>query len=382
MKWLWLLVWAALVGCAPALKMSSLELAALPPANVSALVLVESPQGPVMGLPASAFKITEDKNELRADEVSITQPDLSTRQVVLVLVDIGGHKLRDEERQALIGGMTVFIERLATEHLAIYLFDGSEDPRLLVAPSATKQEAHDALAAEGALDAKDPSTNLHGAVRASIATLREAMAAEEAPLGVFVLVSRGPDRAARVTSSEMEKTLDEVSGGIRRYALGLGADAKLAPLQEIASTAPTYAEDTTQLANQLLEVVDTIHREAKNLYLVTYCSQARAGEHQLKIEVERSVPGESGEPVVETGKLTKRFSAEGFGPGCVLGAAPTPPPAPPSPPPAAPADPAAPPTEPGAVPSAPPTPAPGAPSTSASAPATPAPATPAPAPAP
>lgn len=320
MRWSWLVVWAVLVGCAPTLSVQALDVAATPPANVSALVLVESAAGPVDGLPASSFRVTEDKTQLGPDEVSVTQPDLSDQQVVVLLVDVGG-KLKDEERQALIGGMTVFVERLSRAQLAIYVFDGSEDTRLLVAPSATKEEAHAALAAEGALDAKDASTNLHGAVRSAIGTLAEAMKAEKAPLGVFVLISRGPDRAARVTQSEMEKALSATPGGVRRYALGLGPDAKLAPLGEIASTEPAYAADTTELAQKLLAAVETIHREAKSFYLVTYCSQARAGEHTLKIEVERSTTNEAGEPVVETGKLQKRFSAEGFGAGCVVGGA-------------------------------------------------------------
>jgi hypothetical protein len=56
-----------------------------------------------------------------------------------------------------------------------------------------------------------------------------------------------------------------------------------------------------------------IEARAKSYYLLSYCSPARAGKHELRIEATIKDPKSGSE---EAGNLTSEFDATGFGPGC------------------------------------------------------------------
>jgi hypothetical protein len=318
------LVAMALCACAGSLRLTASGSFVRKPANVVVLFRVDGPQGPIAGLGPDAFRVTEDGFEVPAGpDLDLSRPDLSAILRLLVLLDFGGHP-SETERDAMIEVAGTLVRRLAsTARVAVYVFDGAARPEVVVMASQAR-DADEPLAKLRTRAPRDASTDLNGALLTAIKTL-QLQSDDPKPLaGMLVLVSRGPDRAARVSSGEVTDQLDSTDMAISRFVLRLGPLALPVDYDWIATEPPVVLADPAGAEQTAGAVADRMLGLAQSYYLLSYCSGARSGRHAVKIAASRTVTLPNGERESQTGTLTLPFPADGFGPGCTPWKAPSP----------------------------------------------------------
>ena len=310
------LIAVALTGCGGALRLTPADCLVRQPANIVVLFRVDGPEGPVSDLPASAFQVTEDGLEVpRGPDLELSRPDLSAALRVLVLLDFGGYP-SDTVRGAMIRVAQTLVGALAPSgSVAVYVFDGAAEPEVVV--TAAQVADADALLEQLMTRAsRDASTDLHSALLTAIQTLQLKTDPPTPHAGMLVLVTRGPDRAARVSRQQVEDQLDASEVEIPTFVVKLGPQAALVDCDWLA-TEPTRwlrnpeiaDEEATALADRMLAI-------AQSYYLLSYCSGARSGTHRVTLAASRSVTLPDGKTEIHTGKLSRSFVAHGFGPGC------------------------------------------------------------------
>jgi hypothetical protein len=91
------------------------------------------------------------------------------------------------------------------------------------------------------------------------------------------------------------------------YAIGVGGEIDADELAALGRNGFVRAESGERLQAAFEEVARKIEGYSKRFYLLSYCTPARAGEHEVTI-VARSGDAE--------GELSYRFVADGFAAGC------------------------------------------------------------------
>ncbi len=302
------------VGCIGGLKVTKINSDQKKPNNVWVFFTVEDGDEPVAGLTADDFKIYEDDGLVSPFESKqvIQNPEVAAVMYTILLLDVSGSMTESGEIESLVDAAKKFTEKVGeSQKVAVYAFDGSEDIHSVV-PFTNRKGSID-----GGLDGlrnwrpKDNSTNLHGAVVKGLETLDKALQREPKPLkfGTMVVFSDGADRAARVSRQEMLEAMDKKEyENFEFYAIGLGDDAELeeAKLGEIGRDGTYTGREASRTSEAFSEVAEKIEAQGKRFYLLSYCSPARKGDHEVRIEVDVEEKG--------SGSLEYTFNADGFGP--------------------------------------------------------------------
>jgi hypothetical protein len=125
-----------------------------------------------------------------------------------------------------------------------------------------------------------------------------------------VVFTDGTDRAARVSDDEMQSAVDDTPFEV--FAIGLGAEISEDQLDAIGKSGFALAGDRTAVVEAFESVAEHIEGMTKSYYLLSYCSPARAGVHEVRIEATAT----SEDDKEMKGDLTSGFDAEGFDTGC------------------------------------------------------------------
>jgi hypothetical protein len=102
--------------------------------------------------------------------------------------------------------------------------------------------------------------------------------------------------------------LDQLGDTMNVYVIGVGAEIDPAELHAIGRTKTIVFKDPTAIRKAFEELAAYVEDYAKCFYLLSYCSPARAGEHDVTIEAHPPKRG--------TGSLSYHFNAAGFSPNC------------------------------------------------------------------
>ncbi len=303
-----LLVPLLLAGCGSWLKLTLIQGTARHPSNVAVYFTVDKDNGdPVPGLTADSFKIYEDGQPVSALESkqTILNPEVAASHYTLLLVDMSGSVSGSGDVPVIVQSAQAFAERVQKyQKLAVYTFDGSPDIHEMSGFSAT---GGDGIARLSSYKAADPSTNLNGAIIASLKVLHRQIAAAQTPLafGTLVIFTDGSDRAARVTRDQLRKELEKNDLDI--LVIGVGAEIDGGELRSIGRNGAILTKDRAQIASAFEQAAARIEGFSKRYYLLGYCSPARAGTHVVRIAT--TAAGGSG-------SLEYKFDARGFGPNC------------------------------------------------------------------
>jgi len=127
--------------------------------------------------------------------------------------------------------------------------------------------------------------------------------------GTLVVFTDGSDRARRVKWDDVQKALDETPYDV--FAIGLGAEMQDAELARVGKNGTAKAADKAQVVKAFDDIATRIEGMTKAYYLLSYCSPARAGKHELTVEAHAKL--QDGEA---SGKLKDQFDATGFTVGC------------------------------------------------------------------
>lgn len=302
----------ASLGCSKSLRVTAVDAAHRRPSNVAVYFTVDSSSGePIPGLVSENFEIYEDGKLVSVHESRqrIVNPEVAAAHYTLLLVDMSGSVSESDQLPVIVEASQRFTEQLeGHQRVAIYAFDGSAKLHP-IQPFAQSDRTQKNLPKLEKFRAKDPSTNLHGALVAATKELNEALEKAKEPLrfGTLVVFTDGTDRAARVSR---EKALETVRGSAMDvFAIGVGSEIDEGTLSDFGVSGYVLAENSGALVNAFDVIGERILAFTQRYYLLSYCSPARAGVHKVTI---RAV-----DPTSEhSGDLSYQFDAKKFGPKC------------------------------------------------------------------
>ncbi len=309
-----LLVLCCALGCGGGLKLKLVNQSAKKPSNVAVYFSVQTSDGePVGGLTADKFVIYEDGGKVSDFESkqTILNPTIAAAHYTLLLLDMSGSIVESKKVGDVVNAASKFTEKVGKYHkVAVATFDGSTDINGVVPFTEDQKQAQAGLDKLLTYKPKDPSTNLNGAVIEGLKVLRKALDAESKPLkfGTLVVFTDGTDRAARVKKEDVDKALkDDQYKDFEVYAIGVGAEMKDSRLEDIGKSGTIKEGDPNKVGEAFDKVASRISAAMQKYYLFSYCTPSRAGEHEVKIEVSNGK---------QSGSLTYKFKADGFGPNC------------------------------------------------------------------
>ena len=307
----------ASLGCS-SLTVTRINSAEEKPNNVWVFFTVEDGEEPVAGLTADDFEIYED-NELVSkyeSKQTIINPEVAAVMYTLLLLDLSGSITESGEADRLVDSAQQFTDKVeqSQQKVGVYAFDGGEDIRSVVPFTESTASVEGGLEGLRSYKARDPSTNLNGAVVQGLDVLRKELDKDKRPLkfGTLVVFSDGTDRAARVTDEQVQEALaHEDYVDFEVYAIGVGAELEEQELSEIGRNGTEMASDSEKMDEAFTKVADRIDQQSKRFYLLSYCTPARKGDHTVRIEANQK--NEKGKQK-NSGSLEYPFNADGFGP--------------------------------------------------------------------
>lgn len=283
------------------LRLTLIDASVQRPSNIAVYFTVETSRGePVAGLSAEQFRILEDGQPVSVLESkqTILNPEVAAAHHLLLLIDMSGSVASSGDVPVVMDAARSFEARVAKyQKVSIYAFDGS--------PGIHRLASVDAL---GSFQPRDPSTNLNGAILEGIKVLRGQMRGSSLPLtfGTLVVFTDGTDRAGRVPREKLHEGL-ALAGDLDLLVIGVGAELDEGELQAIGRDGAILSKDRAQIAQSFETAAARVEAYSRRYYLLGYCTPARAGAHEVRIET--SVNGEDG-------GLAYKFNANGFGPDC------------------------------------------------------------------
>lgn len=298
-------------GC---LKLTLYNASVTKPSQVAVYFsLTDSGGNPVPNLSSDKFKIYEDGGLVSVFESkqTILNPEVAAVHYTLLLVDLSGSISESGALEQLKPAVQGFANRVGQlQRVAVYGFDGSKEIFQITGFSEGGGQVNSAAERLGTVRTRDPSTNLNGAVIEGLKVLDKTLQSAPTPLrfGSLVVFTDGTDRARRVQRPDLDKALDDaVERDVSLYVIGVGTEIDSGELRNIGRRGSFLTKDPTVLAKAFDAIAERVEAFTKSFYLLSYCSPARAQEHDLKVAA--SASGKSG-------SLTYRFDANGFGPNC------------------------------------------------------------------
>jgi hypothetical protein len=304
------LLW--LSGCG--LKLGLVDASVRKPSNVAVYFsVVDKDRVGVPNLTADQFHVYEDGKMVSPFESkqTILNPEVAAVQYTLLLMDMSGSVTNSGQAPALADAASGFAERVSkTQEVAVYAFDGSKEIHPIVGFTSGGGSVKGGIDQLRNYKPKDPSTNLNGAVIEALALLSKQMEHASQPLrfGTLVVFTDGTDHAHRVSREELDKALDDVQGQIGVYVIGVGAEIDSGELRDIGRSGVVLSKDPLAIKSAFDKIAEEVEAYTKSFYLFSYCSPARAGEHEVRVEADVKKRG--------AGSIVYHFKADGFQPNC------------------------------------------------------------------
>jgi hypothetical protein len=305
-----------LVACGGGLEVRRINSAERKPSNVWVFFTVERDKdNPVGGLTADDFKIYEDGELVSKFESKqvILNPEVAAVMYTMLLVDMSGSITESGQADTLVDAAKSFSEKVGkTQKVGIYAFDGSEKIHSVTPFTEAQGSVQGGLEGLRKYKSKDSSTNLHGAVVEGLRELKKELDKDKKPLkfGTLVVFTDGSDRAARLSKDEMKKEMDkEKYKDYQILSIGVGAEIQKSSIGEVGRNGTELASDQAKVKEAFDKTANKIEMHMKRFYLLSYCSPARKGEHEVRIEANAKSPDASG-------SLEYKFKADGFDANC------------------------------------------------------------------
>ncbi|MET0791519.1 MAG: hypothetical protein ABW061_08350, partial [Polyangiaceae bacterium] len=285
---------------------------------VALFVAVSQHGNGVMGLQKQDFKVFENGTALDNDQIGLTllPTTESATQHAALIVDMS-KSLKPSERKSLSEALRHFIVRLRQrEAVSLYAFDGAEKVHLVQEYSqdarAEPDEKDTSMDRLLSFSRRDASTSLYSAVIDGASKLDASLAAEGRPIqnGTMIVVALNPDSAGRVEEGKLRDFIDDSPH--HYFLVTVGTSASAANLSFIGKNGEKRAGSAMTMGAPLNDIANAVDDDYFRNYLVAYCSPARAGTRDLRLQV--TTRDDQGKENV--GSYSTQIDATGFGPGC------------------------------------------------------------------
>jgi uncharacterized protein YegL len=303
-------------ACGGGLNVTLVNAQARKPNNVWVFFTVDrGKKDPVGGLAASDFKIYQDGHLISEFESkqTIQNPEVAAVMYTMLLVDMSGSITGAGQADSLVDAAKSFSDRVGkTQKVGVYAFDGEAKIHSVVPFTETSGQVQGGLEGLRKYKPKDPSTNLHGAVVEALRELHGSLEKDRKPLkfGTLVLFTDGTDQAHRATREDMKKELgDDKYKDYEMFAIGVGAEIDKGLLGDVGRDGTELASDQNKVKEAFDKMAARIEAHTKRFYLLSYCTPARQGDHDVTVEAHTKNPDGSG-------ALQYKFSAKDFGSEC------------------------------------------------------------------
>lgn len=300
------------------LQITPVALSAHKPSNVGLYVAVDQDARPVTYLTAKNFRVVEDGVALDSSQVQLTllpASAVAARRVAL-LVDMS-RTLDDQQRTQLVNSLAAFIDKLRhRQPVSLFGYDGSEHAQLIADFSRDLRdglrETDLGLAKLLAFRPTDSSASVYSAILDTAARLDRAMANEKQPLhrGTLVVIAQNPDLAGRVSEPAARQFI--ASSPHQYFLLTVGSWATATDVSWLGKTEALQAASFNTMTSPLDQIAASVESDYFRYYVVSYCSPARSGSRQLRLEVANT--DEEGRR--RTGSYDTVFEAKDFTPRC------------------------------------------------------------------
>lgn len=308
-------------GCSlvtSSVKIEPVAVSSQKPGNVALFVAVSQHGSGVLGLQKQDFKVFENGVPLDNEQIGLTLlPTTESASSHATLIVDMSKSLKPSERKSLGDALRPFIVRIRQrEAVSLYAFDGAEKVHLV------QEYARDARAEPDEKDTsmdrllsfsrKDASTSLYSAVIDGAKKLDASLAAEGRPIqnGTLIVIALNPDSAGRVEESKLRDFIEDSPH--HYFLITVGTTASAANLSFIGKNGEHRAGSAMTMSAPLNDVANAIDDDYFRNYLVAYCSPARAGMRDLRLQVTtRDAQGKESQ-----GTYSTQIDATGFGPGC------------------------------------------------------------------
>jgi hypothetical protein len=163
-----------------------------------------------------------------------------------------------------------------------------------------------------AFSRRDSSSSLYTAVLSGSEKLSASLAADGRPIqsGTVIVIALNPDLAGRVDDGKVRDFIEHSPH--HYFLLTVGPWATQADVSFIGKNGNARAASLNTITTPLDTVASNVDDDYFRNYLVSYCSPARAGTRELRLEV--TTTDEQGKK--NLGRYDTEFDASGFGPGC------------------------------------------------------------------
>ena len=279
-----LLTPALLAGCA-GLRLQMVDRSVQKPSNIAVYFTVDTTRGdPVPDLAPTDFHIYEDGQPVSVFESqqTILQPEVAAAHFTLLLVDMSGSVVASPDMDKVVAGAASFAQRVGRyQKMGVFAFDGSPHITPIVPFGAGNPQG--TLNAFASFHPKDPSTNLNGAIVEAIKTLDHQMSQSSLPLrfGTLVVFTDGTDHAARVSREALYNALGQAD--VEIYAIAVGAEVNPGEIHAIGRNGTFTSNNSADIRRGFDEIGQRIEGFSRRYYLLSYCSPARAGQHDVEI---------------------------------------------------------------------------------------------------
>jgi hypothetical protein len=277
------------------------------PSNVALYVAGTAGGEPATDLEAKNFKIYENGELLSAKQTGRTLvPTTSvTDQRVVLLVDLS-HDPPENQRQVIARAAEALVRKLVeTVPVSVRAYDGGES-LLSVGDFPRGAKRHEI---RGILTVKtrDSSRNLNGAITLGLDALDAQRSGKPIRLGTLVVFARGPDLAGRVSEDALWEAMNETKYEL--VGIVIGPDTRDL---DFLRGGVVHAQDFDALPIAFEEAGSKVRALHQKYYLVQYCSPARAGTRDVRLEVSYTdIEGEE-----KSGSTSFELDASGFRAGC------------------------------------------------------------------
>jgi hypothetical protein len=309
---LWALLALVLPGCGlgGGLRADTVATSAQKPGQIAMYVAIHEGDRAVRGLTEKNFRVREDGQDLDRDQIQqvLLPRDTVAAHHAALLVDMSG-ALTDDEKKRLAEAAGRFVTRARKgQPVTVLAFDGS--PRIRQVATYPRGEAEvDQVQALASYRPQDPSSALHGAVIQGLEDLeRRLPRGKPIRIGTLIVVARTADLAGRVSENDMADAVD----ASRHHVLAVSLENADVPARAIGKDGIFTASSTSSLGLALDDAARATQDLIERTYLFAYCSPARAGTRNVRVEV--TAPGEGGKEI--SGSFDAEFHADGFTSGC------------------------------------------------------------------
>ncbi len=302
---------ALAAGCS-SLKVAKIGAATQRPSNVAIYIDVHDKSGgAVAGLQEKNFKVFEDGKLLDSKKAkrALLEPRVFGVKYTLVLLDLSGPIVDSEDLPELAATVGAFMERLSDrQQVAVSVFDGNDEVAPFVGFGAEGEQAQAMVAELRKFRPRSRNTNWNGAVFQGLHTLEEVLKESTAPeksAALVVFTDRGNDLAHSVGVETLrQKTKDSP---VDTFVIGVGEKINTAEVNAVGRNGVFVSTSLKAYKKGFEEVGRKLTADTDGRYVFSYCSPKRKGDHKVELEIE--APAGSG-------KVSYKFSAQGFKNGC------------------------------------------------------------------